>query len=425
MAPGFLRLEALDTTDPDAIRALEGRLDVAHTLFIVASKSGTTTEPLAFMEYFWSKAPNGRQFVVITDPGTPLERTAAERGFRRVFPHPPDVGGRYAALTAIGMLPAACLGVDIELLLGRAHEMAERCRSTGVDNPGVAFGSEMGQPARDEGRDKLTIVCSPGIGTFGYWALRLTNEPDAEQDRAVTALEQAGFPVGRIELRDRYDLGGQFFLWEFAVPVASTFIGVEPFDQPNVQESKDNTNRLLRVYIETGALPEDPLVLADGGISISARGRAAGAVQGAANLTDALRAYLRLIRSGDYLAFTAYVPPGDEAGRRLRDMRTAVRDNRHVATTVGYGPRFLHSTGQLHKGGGDSGVFIQITCDPTEDLPVPGQPYTFGVLKAAQALGDLQSLQSRDRRALRVHLGADVQGGLRRLEESIRAALEA
>jgi glucose-6-phosphate isomerase len=460
IAPGYLALEVLDTTDPDAIRAMEGRLDLPRTLFIVASKSGTTTEPLAFMEYFWSKAPAGRQFVAITDPGTPLERTAAERGFRRVFPHPPDVGGRYAALTAIGMVPAACMGVDLERLLTSAAAMADRCRATSPDqNPGLALGAEIGRWARD-GQDKLTLICSPGVGTFGYWVeqlvaestgkqgtgilpvegeplgmpgvygddrafiyLRLTGEPDGEQDRLVDAIEQAGHPVGRLDLPDRYDLGGEFFRWEFAVPVASTFIGVEPFDQPNVQESKDNTNRLLKLYSDTGGLPGDTALLTDAGLALYGRGAAAGAVRGARSLADALTAYLKLVKPGDYVAVTAYIPPTGETEQALDVMRTAVRDQLHVATTTGYGPRFLHSTGQLHKGGSDDGVFLQLTCDPVRDLQVPGKPYTFGILMAAQALGDLQSLQSRDRRALRVHLGADVPGGLRALREALTRAL--
>ena len=457
VAPGYLTLDVLDSTDPGAILALERRLDLERTLFIVATKSGTTTETLAFMEHFWSKAPDGRRFVAITDPGTPLEQTAAERGFRRVFPHPLNVGGRYAALTYIGLVPAACLGMDLQRLLEAAQKMADLCAPSvpAWENPGMWLGTFTAANAQ-QGRDKLTLICSPGIGTFGYWVeqlvaestgkegkgivpvegeplgppdvygpdrqfvyLRLRSELDDPQDSAVEALEATGHPLLHIPLPDRYDLGGEFFRWQFAVPVASAVIGVEPFDQPNVQESKDNTTALLRHYTETGMLPQDPPLLADDGLTLSARGPAAGAMGGARSIADALRAFLGLVRPGDYIAFTAYIPPTPAVQQALDALRAALRDRLRVATTAGYGPRFLHSTGQLHKGGPDSGVFIQITSDPVEDVPVPGQPYTFGTLKAAQALGDLQALQSRGRRAVRVHLGADVEGGLRRLREAL------
>jgi transaldolase/glucose-6-phosphate isomerase len=461
VAPGYLALDVLDTTDPDAILALERRLDLPRTLFIVASKSGTTTEAVSFMEYFWSKAPHGRQFAAITDPGTPLEATARERGFRRIFPHPVEVGGRYAALTYIGMLPAACIGVDLHRLLGRAQTMANACAPEvpARDNPGLSLGAAIGGLAR-RGRDKLTLICSPGVGTFGYWAeqlvaestgkagtgilpvegeplgppsvygpdrqfvyLRLEDEPDGAQDAAVAALEGAGFPVIRIPLRDRYDLGGEFFHWEFAVPVAAALIGVEPFEQPNVQESKDNTNRLLKEYAEKGTLPQPAPVLTGDGLGLYGQGPAAMAIDGARTVVSALKGFLALVQPLDYVAFTAYVPPTGATERLLDAMRTEVRDRLHVATTAGYGPRFLHSTGQLHKGGGPGGVFVQITSDPTEDVQVPGRPYTFGVLMAAQALGDMQSLQARNRRAIRVHLGTDVDGGLERLNAALRQAL--
>lgn len=459
-APGYLSVDTLDSTDPGTIRDLEARLDLDKTLFIVASKSGTTTEAISFMEYFWSKVPNGRQFVAITDPGTPLEQTAHERGFRRVFPHPVDVGGRYAALTYIGMVPAACLGMDLARLLERAQAMAGACgpNQPALQNPGMTLGGTIGALAH-EGRDKLTLICSPGIASFGYWVeqlvaestgkagkgilpvegeplgppevygpdrlfvyMRLDSEPDEAQDAAVAALEGAAFPVARIHLADRYDLGGEFFRWEFAVPVAAALIGVEPFEQPNVQESKDNTNRLLKQYAETGSLPQSAPLLTGDGLALYAQGPAGIAIDGARTIVNALKGFFALIRPLDYVAFTAYVEPTEATERQLDAMRAAVRDRFHVATTSGYGPRFLHSTGQLHKGGGPGGVFIQITASSDADIEVPGKPYTFGVLKAAQALGDLQALQSRGRRAIRVDLGTDVDGGLTRLGEVIRDA---
>ena len=460
IAPGFLKLDVLDTTDATAIAALRDRLDLQHTLFIVASKSGTTIEPLVFMEYFWSLVPNGGNFVAITDPGSHLERTASERGFRRVFRHPPDVGGRYAALTPIGMVPAACLGIDVRRLLERAVAAVDQCRNEHTDsNPGLRLGLAIGGAAC-AGRDKLTLVCSPGISTFGYWVeqlvaestgktgtgivpvegetlgdlmvygddrcfvyLRLRDETDPAQDAAMAALKASGHPVHQLDLTDRYDLGAQFLIWEFAVPVASIPLGVEPFDQPNVQESKDNTNRLLSEFLASGRLPAQPPLFHDGALSAYARGPVAAALSGVTSVDAAVRGLLALAGGGDYFAITAYVPPTAETEAALDAMRIAVRDRLHVATTSGYGPRFLHSTGQLHKGGSNAGVFLQITSDPADDLAIPGHPYSFGTLKAAQALGDLQSLQSRDRRALRIHLGTDVNAGLRRLVAAIEDAM--
>lgn len=456
-----LTLDVLDSTDPEAVLSIERRLDLDRTLFIVATKSGTTTETASFMEHFWSLRPNGHQFVAITDPGSALERLAGERGFRRVFAHPADVGGRYAALTYIGLVPAAVLGIDVKTLLDRAVAMARACApgTPAADNPGVSLGAAIGGPAK-QGRDKLTLLCSPAISAFGYWVeqlvaestgkagtgilpvegeplgspamygddrlfiyLRLSSEPDAEQDAAVEALETAGQPVLRLALRDRYDLGGQFFRWEYAVAAACAVLGVEPFDQPNVEESKANTNRLLAHYIEHGSLPEDAPLLTDGGVRLFAQDAVAGAIGDARTLVDALRRALRLVEPADYVAITAYIPATAASEQALDDLRVMLRDSLRVATTTGYGPRFLHSTGQLHKGDRGNGVFIQFTSEPSEDLPVPGKPYTFAVLKAAQALGDLQALQSRGRRALRLDLGRDVAGGLRRVEEALRANL--
>ncbi len=461
-AAGGLRLEVLDSTDPEAVLDLEGRIDPARTLFIVASKSGTTTEVLAFQAYFWHKAPHGgRQFIALTDPGSPLEREALARGFRRVFPHQPDVGGRYAALTYIGLVPAACLGVDLDRLLAGAADMARRCREAGPTNPGLWLGAVLGAAAR-QGRDKLTLICSPGIGAFGTWVeqlvaestgkngtgivpvegeplgppdvygsdrlfvyLRLDGAADPVQDAAVDRLEAAGHPVVRLHLRDRLDLGAEFFRWEFAVPVASVLLGVEPFDQPNVQESKDNTNRLLRRFLEEGRLPADPPLLREAGVALAAHGRAARAIDEihAASLAAALRAYFGLVRPGDYVALTAYIAPTAQRAALLQQVRVRLRNRLRAATTLGYGPRYLHSTGQLHKGGPDTGVFVQLVSEPLRDADVPGMGYTFQTLKMAQALGDLEALETRGRRVIRLDLGADVDGALQRLVELVAEAL--
>jgi transaldolase/glucose-6-phosphate isomerase len=461
-ASRFLRLEVLDSTDPEAVLDLEERIDPAHTLFIVASKSGTTTEALAFLAYFWQKAPHGgRQFIAITDPGSPLEREALARGFRRVFPHQPDVGGRYAALTYIGLVPAACLGVDLDGLVERAGSMARRCRLEGAANPGLWLGAALAAAAR-QGRDKLTLICSPEIGSFGTWVeqlvaestgksgtgivpvegeplgppnvyggdrrfvyLRLDGAADLAQDAAVERLQAAGHPVVHVHLQDRLDLGAEFFRWEFTVPVASVLLGVEPFDQPNVQESKDNTDRLLRRFLAEGRLPADPPLLREAGIALVAHGRAAHAINEihAASLAAALRAFFGLVRPGDYLALTAYLAPTPARQALLQQLRVRLRDQLRVATTLGYGPRYLHSTGQLHKGGPDTGVFVQLVSEPLRDIDVPGMGYTFQTLKMAQALGDLEALEARGRRLIRLDLGADVDGALQRLLEAVAEAL--
>ena len=445
-------LLVLDSTDPGAVAAVERAIDLERTLFIPSSKSGTTTETLAFLEYFWAKRPAGAQFAAITDPGTPLQRLADERGFRQVFLNPPDIGGRYSAVSFVGLVPAAILDLDMGRLLERARAMADACRpSVPPDqNPGVHLGAVIGAVART-GRDKLTLVCSPAIASFGYWVeqliaestgkegkgivpvegeqlgppevygddrlfvyLRLRDGADSAQDAAVAALAAAGRPVVRIDLADRSDLGGEFVRWEVTTAAASALLGINAFDEPNVQESKDNTRRLLQEYEERGALPsEQPLL--DDGLQLFAAPPTADALRGAPDPATALARFLETVKPGDYLAITAYLPrtPAHEAA--LTTLRTALRDRLKVATTLGYGPRFLHSTGQLHKGGPPRGVFLQLTHDDPTDRPVPGAPYSFRVLEQAQALGDLQSLQSRRLPALRVHLGADINAGLQHL----------
>ncbi len=439
VAKGYVDVQVLDSTDPAAVAALERWSDPAKTLYIVSSKSGGTTEPNVFFQYFYGKVravhgdKAGEHFIAITDPGTKMEQRAREHGFRRIFLARAEIGGRYSALSHFGLVPAALMGIDVAKLLQRAKRMMTACHPSvpAFQNPGLYLGAVIGTLAK-AGRDKLTFVVDKRLDTFGYWTEQLIAEStgkegtgivpiegepvgkpaaygkdrlfayvrlDGEKERGVQALMRAGHPVIATRLKDAYDVGAEFMRWEIATAAAGWVLGIDPFDQPNVQESKDNTVRLLKAYDEQGALP-DP-----GGI-LSAN---------ATDFTRRLAAHLKLVRKGDYVAVTAYVERTADRERLLREIRTALRDRFKVATTVGYGPRFLHSTGQLHKGGAANGVFIQLSAEPAEDLPIPGEKFTFGTLEAAQALGDYESLAKRGRRALRVSLGADVDTGLRTL----------
>jgi len=452
-APGFLELFVLDTTDPATIASLEGAAGEAHgvplreTLFVVASKSGTTVETLSHLAYFWDRSGGrGEQFIAITDSGTPLESLAHERGFRRVFLNPPDIGGRYSALSYFGLVPAALLGLDFNAFLDRARDMAERCRQE-RENPGLELGALLGGGAR-AGRDKVTLLAPDEVGSFGGWIEQLLAESTGKQgtglipvvdeplggpevygsdrlfarfllgpgpvERELGVLIAAGHPLVTIRLQDRLDLGAELFRWEFATAVAGAVLAIDPFDEPNVQESKDNTRRLLDEFEENGRLPEPAPIAEAGGLSLS------GALR-SATLEGGLAEFLASARPGDYLALQAYLPCRDEVRARLQAIRWGLRDRLRVATTLGFGPRFLHSTGQLHKGGPPSGLFLQLTADDTVDLPIPGQRFSFGVLRRAQALGDFQALQARGRPAVRFHLGADVEAGLRRLENLLSA----
>jgi glucose-6-phosphate isomerase len=463
-AAGFPKLAVLDTTDPASIQAFEQSVDLPRTLFIVASKSGTTPEIAAFYQYFFAKIQGlkgeraGEQFIAITDAGTALERIGAEKKFRHVFLNPSDIGGRYSALSFFGMVPATLIGLDILRMLDRADRMAQACRPEipPRENPGVWLGAVMGALAK-AGRDKLTFICSPEIASFGYWVeqliaestgkdgtgilpvegealgdpdvypddrafvyLKLLSSKDQDLEAKVNALERAGHPVVTIGLQDLYDLGAEFFRWEFATAVAGAAIGVDPFDQPNVQESKDNTRRLLGEFKATGRLPEGNPIFTDGLIRLYGDESSAAALRGAKTLTDALRAHLDRIQPRDYVALTAYLQTTPARAEVFGEIRSHIRNRFRVATTLGYGPRFLHSTGQLHKGGGGNGVFLQFTAEDPADLPIPGAPHGFGVMKAAQALGDLQSLQSRKRRALRIHIAGGIEAGLRRVLKAVR-----
>jgi transaldolase/glucose-6-phosphate isomerase len=438
---GFPKLHVLDTTDPATILAVRSRIQLARTLFIVASKSGETTETLSHFAYFFDQTrKNGKQFAAVTDPGTSLEKLAKDSGFRWVFSNPPDIGGRYSALSYFGLVPGALMGIDVVEMLERAVEMEHSCADSvpSDQNPGVWLGAVMGRLAL-QGRNKVTLIASPRIATFGYWVEQLLAESTGKEgkglvpvegepvgkpavygsdrlfvyirmdadppNRAVQALEKDGQPVVTLTMRDRLDLGGEFFRWEVATAIAGAVLGIDAFDQPNVQESKDNTKKVLATFKRTGKLPaaeSTPASRARPGIA-SLLGRA---------------------KRGAYFAIMAYTTRTPRSEAAIAAIRTAIRDKTKIATTAGYGPRFLHSTGQLHKGGPKTGLFLQIVQTDTKDVPIPGQPYTFSVLKQAQSLGDLQSLTSRRLPVLRVTLGRDPAAGWRALAAAARSAVK-
>jgi len=471
---GFPEVHVLDSTDPAQVKTFENKVDLKNSLFIVSSKSGSTLEPNIFKQYFFDRVTQlvgakaaGRHFVAITDPGSKLQQVAESDAFRHVFFGWPDIGGRYSVLSDFGLVPAAIMGVDVAKLLDRADAMVSACMpSVPVDeNPGAVLGAILGVAGSNFGRDKVTIVASPGLHGLGAWLeqllaestgkegtglipvdrealgtpdvygddrlfvyLRLLSAPDAGQDRAVAELERVGHPVVRIGVDDPYDLGEEFFRWEFVTAVAGSILGIHPFDQPDVEASKNVTRRLTAEYERTGALPvETPIFIGDGIKLFTDETNAnalRGLLDGEPTLPAYLTAHLSRLRAGDYFGLLAYIEMNEAHERALQAMRTAVRDARRVATCVEFGPRFLHSTGQAYKGGPNTGVFLQITCDDAVDLPVPGQKYTFGVVKAAQARGDFQVLVERNRRALRIHLGSDVAGGLATLHRALTAALK-
>jgi transaldolase / glucose-6-phosphate isomerase len=450
---GFPTLHVLDTTDPDAIRRVEQSSELQRTLFIVSSKSGGTIETATLGDYFWERCgKNGRQFIAITDPGTDLAQQASDRGYRQVFSNQPDIGGRYSALSYFGLVPAALIGVDVGRLISSALEMEQACDHCVADmeNPGVWLGGVIGALAR-EGRDKLTFVLSPEVGSFGLWVEQLIAEstgkqgkgivpiageelgaPDVygndrvfvairvgegggDQSRHLDDLAAAGHPLITIRLKDAYDLGGQFLLWEMATAIAGSVLGINPFDQPNVQESKDNTKRILDELAAAGRLPSPGEARSSDGIAVFAGS--------GTTARDALRQTLKGAGPGSYVALMAYLPESEEAQQRMDQLRTQIRDRLKVATTFGYGPRFLHSTGQLHKGGASVGTFIQITAEPGHDVEIPGRPFSFAQLEAAQALGDLQALQSRNRPVARIDVGRDTLAGLDEANSVVKAAL--
>jgi transaldolase/glucose-6-phosphate isomerase len=446
---GYVDLAALDSTDPGAVLAHAEQLEPARTLFVVATKSGRTVETLSFFKYFYNWTAEalgqdqaGQHFVAITDPGSHLAELASRHGFRAVFLNDPHIGGRYSALSYFGLVAAALVGVDLKRLLDRAVAMAGSCGAgrhlAARGNDGVRLGVVLAELAK-AGRDKVTFIISPAIASFGDWVeqliaestgkegkgiLPVVGEPitqpeaygddrlfvdlrlngDHTHDAAVRVLEDAGHPVVRLQLKDAYDLGGQFFLWEFATGVAGSRLGINPFSQPNVEAAKVLARRMVTAYAEKGALPEDESLSPEPG---------------------AVTAFLDQAQPGAYIALQAYVQPTAGTDAALLALRTKLRDRYRLATTVGYGPRFLHSTGQLHKGDAGKGLFIQFTSGALADAPIPeeaGSPesnISFGVLKMAQAQGDYQALVNAGRRVLRIHLGRDVIGGLARLAEGV------
>jgi transaldolase/glucose-6-phosphate isomerase len=464
---GYSELHVLDSTVPSQVRSFEQHVDLSKTLCIVASKSGSTTEPLVFQKYFFERMRQvvgekaGQHFVAITDPGSLLEGVAKKLQFRHILPGVPEIGGRYSALSNFGIVPAALMGVDIERFLHQTERMRHSCEASvpAQENPGVRLGAVLGTLAK-VGRDKLTFVTSPALWDLGAWLEQLVAEStgkegkgiipvegesvgapevygadrvfvylrykegiDPEQEAKVMTLEQAGHPIIRIDVADLLNLGQEFFLWEMATAVAGALLGINAFDQPNVQESKDYTKAHLEKFTKDGKLAESSPLLVDGEVQVFADETNKQALKETSTLDDLVAAHITRLQSGDYFAMNVYVERTDAVHAIFDRIRTKIRETKQVATTVGYGPRFLHSTGQLHKGGPNSGVFIQVTCDDAEDLAIPDEPYSFGVLKAAQALGDLQSLTAKGRRVIRIHVGSDVIKGLTRLEQAIESAL--
>jgi len=468
----FPTLHVLDSTDPAQVKAFEHDIDFAKTLFIVSSKSGSTLEPNIFKQYFFERTKQvvgvtkaGSQFMAITDPGSKMQQVAEADRFLHIFFGRPSIGGRYSALSNFGMVPAAVMGLDTKKFLARTAEMVRAC-AAGVaveENPGALLGVILGTAAV-AGRDKVTIITSPGISDLGAWLeqllaestgkigkgiipvdrehlaapdvygndrvfvyVRLESGADAQQDAKVDAIEKAGHPVVRIAMTDTYELGAEFFRWEIATAVAGSIIGINAFNQPDVEASKIATRSLTSEYEKNGSLPAEKPVVEDSGIKLFTDEKNAAELAKAAGgdqtLAGYLKAHLSRIKAGDYFAVLGYIQMNAEHEQALQAIRHAVRDKKHVATCLGFGPRFLHSTGQAYKGGPNSGVFLQITCDDSVELPVPGQKYTFGVVKAAQARGDFQVLAERGRRALRVHLGSNLKAGLATLQAAVQKAL--
>lgn len=470
---GSPHFHMLDSTDPAQIKTIEQAIDLGKTLFIVSSKSGSTLEPNIFMDYFFDrvsavkgKDKAGEHFVAVTDPGSPLERRATELRFTCVFHGAPSIGGRYSVLSKFGLVPAAAMGVDVRRLLETTRTMQRSCGADvpPSENPGVQLGVAIGVAATRFGRDKVTIIASPGIADFGAWLeqllaestgkqgrglvplagepltmperygsdrffayLELDGQVDPLQRQGVEALERAGHPVVRIRVKDVWHIGQEFFRWEIATAVAGSIIGIDPFNQPDVEASKDKTRALTDAYEKSNRLPEDAPVFRENGVALYADPRNAAELGRHNTLAGYLKSHFGRVhaggKGGDYVALLAYIERNAAHTRALTEMRARIRDKTRAATCLGFGPRFQHSTGQAYKGGPNSGVFLQVTCDDPADIGVPGHSYSFGVVKAAQASGDLAVLVERDRRALRVHL-KHVDAGLEELSHAIDAALE-
>lgn len=471
---GYPRLRILDSTDPQQIRHLEQCIDLKKTLFIVSSKSGSTLEPNILKEYVYARLQTvlhktvvGDRFIAITDPGTTLETTARKEHFKAIFYGVPSIGGRYSDLSNFGMVPLGLMGVNAKEFLTHAETMQAACSPTVPvkNNPGVILGVMLGVCAQ-QGKDKVTLIASPGICSVGAWLeqliaestgkngkglipidqeplgnptvygndrvfiyIRLESAPDLNQDKAIQALEQAGFVIVRLNLPEKMHLGAELFRWQIAVDVASSIMGINPFDQPDVEESKIFTSHLIAEYERTGQLTQTSPFFSESGISLftdekNAHALANGLV-GAPSISGYLRAHLNRLRPGDYVSLSAFIEMSDEHFALLQESRVLIRNTKKVATCVNFGPRLLHSTGQEYKGGPNTGVFLQITTDHNDDIQIPNHLYTFGLVITAQAQADFSVLAKRSRRVLRVHLGKDVRGELRRLREIIQCALYA
>jgi transaldolase/glucose-6-phosphate isomerase len=470
---GFPSFYVLDSTDPVQIKSLEDELSLAETLFIVASKSGTTLEPDILLKYFFNriqealgKEAAGSHFIAITDPQTKLEQVAKENHFHKIFSGIPSIGGRFSALSDFGMVAACVLGMDIPRFSSGVEKMIQMTSPEVPleQNQAAVLGIALGALA-NAGRDKLTLVISPRLQHFGVWLeqliaestgkdtkgiipidceplvrpesygsdrafvyIRLNSETDATQDRFIDKLIDFGQPVLRIELGDVYQLGGEFFRWEFATCVCAAVMGINPFNQPDVEEGKLATRKLTAENAETASLPQENPVLEEKGIRLYIDPKNLEALSAAMgknkNLVKFIRAHLGRLKKDDYFAFLAYLPMNAKNESALQLMRTLILKRKHVATCINFGPRFLHSTGQAYKGGPNSGVFIQITCQDALDLAVPGHKYTFGVVKAAQAQGDFQVLSERNRRIIRLHIGSALSAGLNTLSSLIEEALK-
>jgi glucose-6-phosphate isomerase len=467
--PGFPELHIVDSTDPEQVWTARNDVNLANTLVVVASKSGSTLEPNVLKQYFFNEMKEavgaeeaGGHFIAITDPGSKMEQVAKEDGFWKIFYGDPTIGGRFSALSPFGVVTATLAGLDTEKLLAEAAKAVASAKLAPAENPAVQLGLLLGSAA-NAGRDKLTVFTSPEVYDLGAWMEQLVAEStgklgkgitpvdretlaapatygndrlfvyirykgttDASQDAGVTALEAAGHPVIHIEIADLYEIFGQFFTWEVATSVAGSVMGINPFNQPDVESAKIETRALTAAYEQTGKLPERKAVLEGPGFKLYATDAYATTLKAAApseTLAGLLKAHFNQIHAGDYFAALAYLPMFPEHEEVIQGLRHKVRDARHVATCLGFGPRFLHSTGQDYKGGPNSGVFLQITADHSVEVPIPGQKLSFGVVIDAQAAGDMAVLESRGRRALRVHLEGELAEGLKMLAEAVDAAL--
>lgn len=470
---GYMKLFVLDSTDPKTVLEIERSIDISKTLFIVSSKSGGTIEVDSFFRYFFDKVKKanpenpGRQFTAVTDPDTMLQKTANENNFRKIFTNPADIGGRYSALSFFGLVPAALIGIDIKKFLKNAEDMMNNCMQLQVEkNYGLIIGAIAGELSKKKaGRNKLTFILPEKIKSFGYWVEQLIAESTGkegqgiipvegeEKDKAncydddrlfvnmkfgkekktdkknIAGLKRADFPMIEIELNDVYDLGGQFYLWEYATAVMGCVLGINPFDEPNVKESKDNTGEVLKYFEAENKLPETIPNATEDNLSlffedeIFKKKLPNSKKISKWNLKDYLEFFMKQKESGDYVAIMAYIQSNNINQKYLQKIRELIKTKLKAATTLGYGPRFLHSTGQLHKGGANNGMFIQIVPEDTADAEIPGKPYTFGVLKQSQAIGDYESLLKHKRRTLKINIGWDEKKGLKDLYSELKKVL--